>query len=158
MSRVGVFGVILMAVLSGFGAVNTPYTTLFIFVRKVSLHDIKLAESKIQKTLDMINKKKHQLELTTIQPREKISGSMGGLMSRMVSGMRTGLGLDGEEIKSLRSELEALQTMYRQLLIEYDEILADLKRTRLSNSILGQILNIGGYVFSITCIWKLFGV
>ena len=39
-SRVGVIGVTVMALLSGFGAVSYPYTSMAMFMRSVSASDV----------------------------------------------------------------------------------------------------------------------
>src|SRR5690242_7646114 len=49
-SRVGVFGVTLMALLSGFGAVNYPYTSMTYFMRVVTPTDINSLERKLMQT------------------------------------------------------------------------------------------------------------
>lgn len=72
MSRVGVLGVALMAVLSGFGAVSAPYTYLFYFLRPVSDDDIRDLEHRYEKLVDMImSKKQHYAELTNRQLLEQ---------------------------------------------------------------------------------------
>lgn len=58
MSRVGVIGVALMAVLSGFGAVSAPYTYLFYFLRPVSEDDIRELENRYSQVVDAIAHKK----------------------------------------------------------------------------------------------------
>jgi hypothetical protein len=80
-SRVGVIGVTIMAFLSGFGAVNSPYTTLSVFVRySISWHvrtilissclrrqvkeaEIQNIERKLIQTMDMISGKKKRIVL-----------------------------------------------------------------------------------------------
>uniref|UniRef100_A0ABM0M8F4 Acid trehalase-like protein 1-like n=1 Tax=Saccoglossus kowalevskii TaxID=10224 RepID=A0ABM0M8F4_SACKO len=57
-SRVGVIGVTLMALLSGFGAVNCPYTYMSYFMRHVSDGDIQAHERKFMQIMDMILTKK----------------------------------------------------------------------------------------------------
>ena len=61
MARVGVLGVTLMALLSGFGAVNSPYTTLFFFLRPVTSADIAAAEKRLLHVVDIIFSKKRRI-------------------------------------------------------------------------------------------------
>ncbi|TSL16104.1 Golgi pH regulator [Bagarius yarrelli] len=67
-SRVGVIGVTLMALLSGFGAVNCPYTYMSYFLRNVTDSDILALERRLLQTMDMIvSKKKRTTDLSLIQ-------------------------------------------------------------------------------------------
>lgn len=78
-SRIGVIGVTVMAFLSGFGAVNCPYTYMSYFVkylniqknlldiknlnfeRNVTEDDVKIVEKRLMQTYDMILFKKKKL-------------------------------------------------------------------------------------------------
>lgn len=77
MSRVGVIGVTVMALLSGFGAVNYPYTSMALFIRPVKPSDIQGVERKLSQTLDMVLIKKRRL---TLSSRNNKQGG-GGLWS-----------------------------------------------------------------------------
>uniref|UniRef100_A0A2C9LS72 Abscisic acid G-protein coupled receptor-like domain-containing protein n=1 Tax=Biomphalaria glabrata TaxID=6526 RepID=A0A2C9LS72_BIOGL len=62
--RVGVIGVTLMAILSGFGAVNCPYTYMSYFIRHVTEADIQSIEKRLLQTLDRIIVKKKKIALS----------------------------------------------------------------------------------------------
>lgn len=62
-SRIGVVGVTVMALLSGFGAVNYPYTNMTYFIRSVSQTDVINVERKLMHTMDMILSKKKRIAL-----------------------------------------------------------------------------------------------
>ena len=52
-----------MAILSGFGAVNCPYTYMTIFMRHVTNADILSLEKRLVQTMDMIIIKKKRIAL-----------------------------------------------------------------------------------------------
>jgi hypothetical protein len=68
-SRVGVIGVTVMAILSGFGAVNCPYTYMTFFMRHVSASDIQSLEKRLAQTMDMILSKKKRIALARRESR-----------------------------------------------------------------------------------------
>ena len=60
-SRVAVFGVTIMALLSGFGAVNYPYTSMAMFMRTVTQADVAQIERKLIQTQEMVITKKKRV-------------------------------------------------------------------------------------------------
>lgn len=75
-SRVGVIGVTLMALLSGFGAVNYPYTSMTYFMRVVTLADVTSLEKKLLRTYDLIAMKKKRIILIEKDSRSPSSTSL----------------------------------------------------------------------------------
>lgn len=66
-SRVGVIGVTLMAILSGFGAVNAPYTYMSYFLRQVTDADILAIERRLMQTMELILTKKKRIAFSKRQ-------------------------------------------------------------------------------------------
>lgn len=64
-SRVSLLGVIFMAVLSGFGAVNCPYEYLSVFWRRIAEEDIEFIEKRLRHNIDMLLAKKKRLSFET---------------------------------------------------------------------------------------------
>ncbi|VDN26172.1 unnamed protein product [Gongylonema pulchrum] len=80
-SRVGVIGVTVMAVLSGFGAVNAPYCYMTIFMRPVGQEQITQMERKLMHTMEMIVAKKRRLCL--LEKEEALSAFTRALPERI---------------------------------------------------------------------------
>lgn len=77
-SRIGIIGVTVMAVLSGFGAVNAPYTCMAYFARNVTAEDIQQMEKKLKQTLEMIVVKKRRLLMKEIEIKNSAFSGGGG--------------------------------------------------------------------------------
>lgn len=150
-SRVGVVGVTLMAVLSGFGAVNYPYTSMAYFMRVVTATDVQNMEKKLLQTLDVIIMKKKRMAIAQ-REKQSVSSRKGiwGMLQSVTSLPGT------EDIGQLKQSVEALEEFSRQLFLETVELHNMLERIEWSHTFKGKYFNFIGYFFSLYCIWKIF--
>ncbi|KAJ3168071.1 hypothetical protein HK101_011685, partial [Irineochytrium annulatum] len=123
------------AFLSGFGAVNTPYTTLFIFLKGVTSDDVSEAERELEGVHDMIATK--QRRITELQRKRSMGQQqqqqhqnsgvdfMGGFVRRMVSTVSTGLAMGLDEINTLAGEIRTLEMLSQKMTSELESLQAE---------------------------------
>uniref|UniRef100_A0A8D0H2Q3 Golgi pH regulator n=1 Tax=Sphenodon punctatus TaxID=8508 RepID=A0A8D0H2Q3_SPHPU len=138
-SRVGVIGVTLMALLSGFGAVNCPYTYMSYFLRNVTDADILGLERRLLQTMDMIISKKKRIAMAqrTMFQRGEVHNKPN-------------------DLSLIQQEVDALEELSRQLFLETADLHATKERIEYSKTFQGKYFNFLGYFFSIYCVWKIF--
>jgi hypothetical protein len=154
-SRVGVIGVTVMAVLSGFGAVNCPYTYMTYFMRHVTDSDIQGMEKKLLQTTEMTLNKKKRLALIRREEQASNSKSKSGGISR-VWNMISGSGWSGENKTILQNDVSALEELGRQLFLELVDLHSMRDRMLYSRTLKGKYFNVMGHFFSVYCISKIF--
>eukprot|EP00794_Sanderia_malayensis_P009898 gene9899-10911_t len=152
-SRVGVIGVTLMAILSGFGAVNAPYTYMSYFMRQVTDADIYAIERRLMQTMELILTKKKRIAFskrqqvtTTKSPKSGIWGVFGGFSG----------GAQSENISLLETEVKTLEELGRQLFLESVDLHNSKERVIFSTTLQGRYFDFLGHIFSVYCIWKIF--
>uniref|UniRef100_A0A158P722 Golgi pH regulator n=1 Tax=Angiostrongylus cantonensis TaxID=6313 RepID=A0A158P722_ANGCA len=138
-SRIGVIGVTVMAILSGFGAVNAPYVYMTVFTRKkrrVAQYERELALSAFSRGKD---------EQTGLLHR------IWGTVSSAASG-----GTLCEQVRQLNEEIVPLNELGRYLFLEIVELRNMKERIEYSKTLMGKYFNVLGHFFSVYCIWKIF--
>jgi len=155
-SRVGVIGVTVMALLSGFGAVNYPYTSMTIFMRKVTANDVVQIQKKLLQNLEKILVKKRKIavaerELAQNQQQRDQPENWWGRLRAVTSVMTT-----SENIPQLKADIAVLEEFSRHLFLESHDLQNMRTRIEWSKTLQGKYFNILGYFFSIYCIWKIF--
>ncbi|XP_061264734.1 Golgi pH regulator A isoform X2 [Bos javanicus] len=155
-SRVGVIGVTLMALLSGFGAVNCPYTYMSYFLRNVTDTDILALERRLLQTMDMIISKKKRMAMTrrTMFQKGEVHNKPSGFWGMIKSVTTSAPG--SENLTLIQQEVDALEELSRQLFLETADLYATKERIEYSKTFKGKYFNFLGYFFSIYCVWKIF--
>lgn len=151
-----------MALLSGFGAVNYPYTSMVIFMRTVSAADMAAVERRLLQTIDIIVSKKKRVALAEREARERAqkmqSPAGGGWWHRVrqfgadsvASAMTT------ENVPQLKADIAAMEEVSRHLFLEAHDLQNTRERNEWSKTWQGIYFNFLGYFFSLYCMWKIF--
>uniref|UniRef100_A0A7S0QRP8 Abscisic acid G-protein coupled receptor-like domain-containing protein n=1 Tax=Pyramimonas obovata TaxID=1411642 RepID=A0A7S0QRP8_9CHLO len=161
-SRVGVIGVVLLAVLSGFGAVNLPYEYLSLFRRKIKDEEIQVLERRLMQALEATVTKKKKRELLRLdglkQKEVRESAKKGFFLRRFVGSMMQSNRSNELEyaMATIRMEERAMEELTQQIFLEIHELHVAKERLAHSRTWLGRVKNLLGYIMSAYCLFRLF--
>ncbi|CCI45816.1 unnamed protein product [Albugo candida] len=172
-SRISVLGVVFMAILSGFGAVNCPYEYLSVFWRKIDDEEIAFVESRLRHNIDIVFAKKKRLLYEESCHRREVS-LPSGIRSKIKSlwafgphdskndGTWSVFGtssayskLTGSYMKSLIAEIHTLESLGKELFLEVHAMHHVRFRFLRSQTLHGRLYNFFGYLLSGLCVYKM---
>ncbi|EHY59012.1 hypothetical protein HRR83_001721 [Exophiala dermatitidis] len=150
LDRLGITGVSLMALLSGFASVSAIWQTFGPKTRLVSESDINRKQAGLDATMDMIAEKKERLRALQ---RKSADTSDQGFWSRTVGSIRGNA--ETQEKQTLEMEISGLETMSASL----ETSLAILRQRRAdqlrATTPMGRMSLVFSYVFSCYCIYRI---
>ena len=152
-ARVGVVGVSLMALLSGFGCVSTPWHSFIAKQRLVSDIDVSRAQGGLDATTELLNSKRNKLRFLEKKIQEK-DYLQDGLMTKMMSALRGG-DIDTQEHVVLLKEVSGLESLRASLSSELAQLERDFTFQQRSQTAMGRTLTTVYWAFSIYCIYRI---
>jgi hypothetical protein len=166
--RLGVIGITIMAIISGFGSVYSPYSTMSIFIRDVSDKRIKDLESRLLRTNELLFRNLKLLmedkDTTFNRGGDEKSSAVTNNTSTFRRLVGTGFKImtswqDNRskhvKLSRLKFEVEGLQMVTKDIFLEIDDLRQLQSRALFSKTVSGRIFNVVGYLWSSYCLYRM---
>ncbi|RSL96999.1 hypothetical protein CEP52_011124 [Fusarium oligoseptatum] len=161
LERIGVVGISLMALLSGFAAVSSPWHT-FVDVttrrkRPVTEVDVARKQAGLDAANEMLLTKQHRLQYLQRKAANAPAAPVGkgsGLVGKVMGSLR-GPTSEEAEMRSLRLEIAGLETMEANLASGLSMIKSHHAATVRASTPVGRALLIPTQLFSLYCLYRI---
>lgn len=155
LERIGVIGISLMALLSGFASVSSPWHTFGSRVsrRPVTEADIARKQAGLDATNEMLITKRHRLQTLLRKVSDTSSAEKRGFVTKVIGSIRGGG--DAAEIRTLRLEIAGLEAMEANLSSSLSMLRSRQANSARAATFSGKLLLIPTYVFSVYCVYRI---
>lgn len=164
-SRTAVLGISLLGVLSGFGAVHFPYTTMRVFNRAIPDAEVSSLERRLVQSIEtIVERKKRVVTLKNDIAREESgaaassasASSSGSLFGKLTSSLRLpGLARGrANQLVNLSSEIDALETVNKTLFYELHDVNLQRERAKIAKTPYGRFLEACGVAMFVVCSYR----
>lgn len=150
----------MIAVLSGYGAVDAPYSYIAFFVRPVQDEHVDTAERSLLLTYDRLVKRRKRLALARRAPTSEhdSQGGGGGMVGALLRRALSSVSSDRETVATLTKECAALEALAASTFIDVAALRVEAAQLAFSRTPRGRLYNVVGYAFAIYCVYKVFMV
>lgn len=150
LERIGIIGISLMALLSGFASVSAPWQCFGARARPVTESDLARKQAGLDATNEMLLAKRSRLRAL----QRKITDSpQEGFITKVIGTFRGNA--DMQELKSLGLEIAGLETMALSLSASLAMLQARHTTSKRAATPLGRFMVLPTYVFSIYCLYRI---
>ncbi|KAI9750922.1 MAG: hypothetical protein M4579_006245 [Chaenotheca gracillima] len=151
LERVGVVGISLMALLSGFASISSPWQNFGAKTRPVTEADVSRKHAGLEATEDMLNAKRSRLR--ALERKLSEAAPAEGFMTRVIGSIRGNA--DTTERKSLELEISGLETMCLTLSGSLSMLRSRRQMQQRTSTPSGRVLLTISYVFSLYCLYRI---
>ncbi|KAI4218822.1 MAG: hypothetical protein LQ349_008557, partial [Xanthoria aureola] len=152
LSRVGIFGISLMGLLSGFASVSAAWQNIFARHQSVTEADVARKATGLEATNDMLAAK--QSRLRALERKMSDVSQDKNFLQKAVGSIRGNA--DQTEFRSLEIEIKGLETMASSLSASYNMLQTRLHQQNRSKSFTGRSYLVSTYAFSLFCLYRIF--